>query len=122
MMNPRMAAGNKNLIKFFQRLSGSNLAEQQQNQQDDQNHAREAHGGMPAAVAIAAEPAGEAAEEKYDQNNDEYRSKRHGALPQAPRESPKTLPQPGSKHIPGRESLVDAPKRGVRASLLPLWE
>src|SRR5215203_4479679 len=61
---------------------------------------------MPAAVAIAAEPAGEPAEEKYDQNNDEYRSKRHGALPKAPRKSPKTLPPPGSKHIPGRESLV----------------
>jgi hypothetical protein len=29
MMNPRMAAGNKNLIKFFQWLNGSNLAEQQ---------------------------------------------------------------------------------------------
>jgi hypothetical protein len=35
MMNPRMAAGNKNLIKFFQRLNGLNLAEQQQNQKHD---------------------------------------------------------------------------------------
>src|SRR5258707_1120708 len=67
---------------------------------------------MAPAVAIAAEPAREAAEEDYDQDNDEYRSKRHGALPEGPRASPKTPPRPGSKHIPGRESLVDPPKRG----------
>jgi hypothetical protein len=60
---------------------------------------------MAVAVAIAPETAGEAAEQKYDQDNDEYRSKRHGALPEGPRTFPKTLPRPGSKHIPGRESL-----------------
>src|SRR5437899_1644366 len=65
---------------------------------------------MAVAIAIAPETAGEAAEEEYDQDNDEYRSKRHGALPEGPRASPKTLAQPGSKHIPGRESLVDPPK------------
>src|SRR5438105_12515179 len=65
---------------------------------------------MAVAIAIAPETAGEAAEEEYDQDNDEYRSKRHGALPEGPRTSPKTLPRPGSKHIPGRESLVDPPK------------
>src|SRR5947207_11048861 len=65
---------------------------------------------MAVAIAIAPETAGEAAEQEYDQDNDEYRSKRHGALPEGPRTSPKTLAQPGSKHIPGRESLVDLPK------------
>src|SRR5438445_8564632 len=65
---------------------------------------------MAIAIAIAPETAGEAAEQEYDQDNDEYRSKRHGALPEGPRASPKTLAQPGSKHIPGRESLVDPPK------------
>jgi hypothetical protein len=35
MMNPRMAAGNRNLIKLFQWLNGSNLAEQQQDQKHD---------------------------------------------------------------------------------------
>src|SRR5205823_2205352 len=65
---------------------------------------------MAIAIAIAPETAGEAAEQEYDQDNDEYRSKRHGALPEGPRASPKTLAQPGSKHIPGRESLVDPPE------------
>jgi hypothetical protein len=55
MMNPRMAAGNKNLIKFFQWLNGSNLAEQQQNQKHDQNHAGKPHAGMAVAIAIAPE-------------------------------------------------------------------
>src|SRR5215216_746416 len=112
MMNPRMAAGNKNLIKFFQRLSGSNLAQQQQNQEYDQNHAGEAHGGMPAAVAIAAEPAGEAAEEKYDQNNDEYRSKRHGALPKAPAEVPKNAPATRIKAYSGPRVLGCCAEKG----------
>src|SRR6266498_2037280 len=98
MMNPRMAAWNKNLIKFFQWLGGqmgSNLAQQQQDQEHDQNHPGEAHAGMAPAVAIAAEPAGEAAEQEYDQDNDEYRSKRHGVLPPDPRPPPpKTLRGP----------------------------
>src|SRR5215212_7466532 len=106
MMNPRMAARNKNLIKFFQWLTGSNLAEQQQNQQDDQNHPNQPHAGMAMAVAIAPDAAGEAAQKDDDQDDDEYRPKRHGALPEVPREPPKTLPQPGSNHIPGRESLA----------------
>src|SRR6266404_2537741 len=78
---------------------------------------------MAPAVAIAAEPAGEAAEEEYDQDNDEYRSKRHGTLRKGPRGVPKTLPQPGSKHISGRESLVDPPKRvGVNLQVvIPRW-
>src|SRR5215212_5446350 len=81
MMNPRMAAGNKNLIKFFQWLSGSNFAEQQQNQQDDQNHPHQPHAGMAVAVAITPDAAGEAAQEDDDQDDDEYRPKRHGAPP-----------------------------------------
>src|SRR5258708_38942810 len=73
---------------------------------------------MAPAVAIAAEPAGEAAEEEYDQDNDEYRSKRHGALPEGPRAPPKTPPRPRSKHIPGRESLADPLKRGEADALV----
>src|SRR4051812_7270816 len=107
MMNPRMAAGNKNLIKFFQWLSGSNFAEQQQDQKYDQNHPHQPHAGMAVAVAIAPDAAGEAAQKDDDQDDDEYRPKRHDTLPEVPRASPKTLPQPGSNHIPGRESLVD---------------
>src|SRR4029450_11322549 len=89
MMNPRMAAGNKNLIKFFQWLSGSNLAEQQQDQEHDQNHPDQSHAGMAMSVAITPDAAGEAAEEEDDQDNDEYRAKRHDALPpQRPRGRP----------------------------------
>src|ERR1044072_2115388 len=99
MMNPRMAAGNTNLIKFFQWLSGwnrSNLAQKQQDQEHDQNHPHEAHAGMAVPVAVAPETAGEAAEEQYDQDNDEYRSKRHGALLEGRRAPPpKTLSRAG---------------------------
>src|SRR5215216_3564275 len=105
MMNPRMAAGNKNLVKFFQRLSGSNLAEKQQNQQDDQNHPNQPHAGMAVAVAIAPDAAGEAAQKDDDQDDDEYRPKRHGALPERPAGVPQDGPAAGSKHISDR--LVD---------------
>src|SRR5436190_22045677 len=36
---------------------------------------------MPVAVAIAPETPAEAAEQENDQDDDEYRSKRHGTLP-----------------------------------------
>src|SRR5437763_12505436 len=36
---------------------------------------------MPIAVAIAPEAPAEAAEQENDQDDDEYRSKRHGTLP-----------------------------------------
>src|ERR1700704_3807485 len=36
---------------------------------------------MPIAVAITPEPPAEAAEQENDQDDDEYRSKRHGTLP-----------------------------------------
>ena len=104
MMNPRMAAGKRNLIKFFQWFNGSNLAEQQQDQKYDQNHPNQPHAGMAVAVAIAPDAAGKAAQKDDDQDDDEYRPKRHDAFPEVSRAFPKTLLQPGSKHIPGRES------------------
>src|SRR5437879_11896825 len=48
---------------------------------------------MAQAVAIAAETAREAAQQEYNQDDDEYRSKRHGGLPERPRALRKTLPR-----------------------------
>src|SRR5205807_9433795 len=39
------------------------------------------HAGMAVTIAVAPEAPAEAAEQEYDQDNDEYRSKRHGTLP-----------------------------------------
>src|SRR4029450_10055205 len=92
MMNPRMAAGNKNLIKFFQWLSGSNLAEQQQDQEYDQNHPDQSHAGMAMSVAITPDAAGEAAEQDDDQEDADYGPKRHAPAPRRPAGVPQNAP------------------------------
>src|SRR3984957_15207256 len=81
MMNPSAPARSRNKAFYFNGLWGSELAEQQQDDQDHQNDAAKAHSGMAHAVAIAAETAAEAAAQEDDQNNDEYQAKRHDGLP-----------------------------------------
>src|SRR5260370_29490437 len=81
IMNPGAAGPDPELVLYFQCLVGSELAEQQQNEQHDQNEAAKAHPGMAHAIAIAAEPAAEAAQQQNDHDDDEYRSKRHRILP-----------------------------------------
>src|SRR4051812_37754755 len=87
MMNPRMArfwtVSVQNKSCYFNDLGGLQLAQQQQDDEHDQNHAAEPHARMAHAIAIAAKSAAEAAQQENDQDDDEYRSKRHGALPQA---------------------------------------
>ena len=58
----------------FNDLFGSKLAEQQQDDEPDQNHAADPHAGMAHAVAIAAEPARKAAQQENNQDDDEDRS------------------------------------------------
>src|ERR1700716_1422727 len=64
---------------------------------------------MAHAVAITAEPAGKAAQQEDNQDDDEYRSKRHGTLPgKAAGATDITPPRARTKQIPG-------------AFPLPLW-
>src|SRR5882757_2811061 len=107
-----------NKASDFKYLCGLKLAEQHQDDQHDQNHPAKPHPGMAQAVAIAAEPAREAAQQEYDQDDDEYRSKRHGGLPERPRAAWRNAPRPGSKHNPGRESLVDPPNWGGLSTVI----
>ena len=58
------------------------FAEQQQDDQHDQNDAAKAHSRMAHAVAVAPEPAAEAAEQINDDEDDQYGSERHGSFPQ----------------------------------------
>src|ERR1700749_1305597 len=54
--------------------------EQQQDKQYHQNDTAQAHSGMAHAIAIAAEPPAEAAEQINDHNDDQDQTKRHGTL------------------------------------------
>src|SRR6266702_2359757 len=100
------AASDRNKVRYFNGLFDSQLAQQDQHQQHDQNYPTQSHAGMAHAIAIAAKTASEAAEEENYQDDDEYRSKRHRALPQDAAGAPQTAPRPGAKHIPGRESSL----------------
>src|ERR1700733_4891364 len=82
MMNPGSNALNRNKSFYFNGLCGLQLAEQQQDDQHDENDSAQTHSGMAHPVAIASEPAAEAAKQDNDQDDDEYHSKRHGVLPQ----------------------------------------
>src|SRR3954470_8901866 len=70
------AAGIKRVISTV--YADLQFAEQQQDEENDQNHATQPHAGMAHAVAVTAEPAGKAAEQEDNQDDDKYRSKRHG--------------------------------------------
>src|SRR3984957_3242099 len=84
----------------FNSLHASKLAEQQQDDQHHQNDAAKAHSGVAHAVAIAAEPAAEAAKQEDDQDNDKYQTKRHGASPRKrPADINLSHRHPGTKHI-----------------------
>src|SRR5882757_3553421 len=86
MMNPRMArfwtVSVRNKSCYFKDLYVLQLAQQDQDKQHHQNHATDPHAGMAHAIAIAAKSAAEAAQEENDQDDDEYRAQRHGALPE----------------------------------------
>src|SRR3954464_8733357 len=73
------AAGIKRVISTG--YADLQLAEQQQDEENDQNHATQPHAGMAHAVPVTAEPPGKAAEQEDNQDDDKYRSKRHGTLP-----------------------------------------
>src|ERR1700742_874954 len=59
------------------------LAEQQQHEQYNQNHPAKPHAGVTQAVAVPADPAAPAAKQVKYHQNDEDRSKRHGAPPRS---------------------------------------
>src|SRR4051812_34085274 len=67
---------------YFNDLSELQLAQQDQHQEHDQNYATEPHAGMAEPIAIAAKSAAEAAQQENNHDNDEYRTKRHNALPE----------------------------------------
>jgi len=85
------------------------------------NHATEAHHGLAPAVAITAEPAGEAAEEEYDQvmtsivPSDMARSRR-------PRRPPKRPRGPDQSIFQAASPCRSAEKGGAPLPLLPQGE
>src|ERR1700733_3161980 len=99
MMNPGSNALNRNKSFYFNGLCGLQLAEQQQDDQHDKNDSAQTHSGMAHPVAIASEPAAEAAEQENDQDDNEYHSKRHGTLPKRAVGARKFAASPGAKHI-----------------------
>jgi hypothetical protein len=72
----------RNKSFYFNGLRDLQLAKQPQNDQHNENDSAQTHSGMAHPVAIASEPAAEAAEQDNDHDDDEYHSKRHGTLPQ----------------------------------------
>jgi hypothetical protein len=52
-------------------MCGSQLPQQQQDDQDDQNDTANSHPGMTHAIASAADPAADAAQQVNDHDNDE---------------------------------------------------
>jgi len=59
----------------------SNPAHEEQNKYDNKNDTDDAHAPVTVAKAVATKPATEAAKQKYNQDDDEYDSKRHGPTP-----------------------------------------
>src|SRR4029079_9823950 len=107
MLNPRMArfgpVSDRNKPCYFNGLPSLKFAEQQQDQQHDQDPPDQPHPGMAETIAIAAKTAGEAAQQENNQDDDQYRAKRHGGLLKAWPTSGENAPRPGAKHTPGRE-------------------
>jgi hypothetical protein len=77
-------AKNKKL-NYFNDLYRSQLAQQQQYDENDQNDAPEPHSGMAHAVTVAANPAAQAPHEVNDHQNDQNYPERHGIPPSAVR-------------------------------------
>src|ERR1700716_1975009 len=87
---------------------------------------------MAHAVAIAAKPAREAAQQENNQDDDEYRSKRHGTLPERPRAARKRPRGPdqstiraASPQVIRRIGVVCSPslraKRSNHAAAKQVW-
>src|SRR4051812_11377900 len=105
MMNPRMAplgtVSDRNKPCYFNGLQGLKFAQQHQDKQHDQNHAKKAHAGVAETIAIAAQTAGVAAQEDYNQDDDQYGAKRHGGLPRCG-------PTPGKTPRGPEQSILQA--------------
>src|SRR5450432_1867341 len=116
MMNPGAAAPRpgigRNKACYFKDLGGSELAEQQQDDQHHQNDAANAHSGMAHTVAVAAKPAAEAAKQEDDQNDDEYQAERHGILPRERPANEDPPPRAGEQSISRPLVPAKEPKRG----------
>jgi hypothetical protein len=101
MMNPRTPIPVNNKVFYFNGLCRSELAEQQQDEEHDQNDAANPHSGMAHAIAVPAKPAGKAAQQVNDHDDDEYRSERHGTLPEARPANGNLPPRGQRKAYPG---------------------
>ena len=60
---------------------GSNPAQDQQYDEDNHDYPDDADPAVTEAIAVTAEAATEATKQKDDENNDEYKSERHGLTP-----------------------------------------
>src|SRR5262249_51157719 len=80
MMNPVPFSVKKKSGYFSIVYLDLDLVEQQQHEKHHQNDTAQSHSGMAHAVAIAAEPAAEAAQQINDHDNDQDQTQRHGTL------------------------------------------
>src|SRR3982074_2060966 len=104
---------------YFNGLCRSEPAKQQQDEQHDQNDADQPHSRMAVAVAVAAEPAAEAAQQENNQDDDKYRSKRHGTFPNRRSANGNPPPRhPEQSITPGLVPCAD-PQTSLRAGKKP---
>src|SRR6202043_421714 len=89
-----LSSGSKINSFISMRCQGLQLAEQQKGEEHDQNPPADPHAGMAHAIAVAPKPAAEAAQKVNDHNDDEYRSERHGTLPEGDRQMTFRHPAP----------------------------
>src|SRR5882724_11439912 len=108
------SVSDRNKARYFNDLCCLKLIQQPQDEEHHQNHAAKPHRGMTRSIATAAIAGGDAAQEQHDQDDDEYRSKRHGALPELSQVAPK---RPAARSKPYSGPRVLAPPKRETPSL-----